>query len=113
MALPPDWKTKKSSLPEKGEEEPQGHQEVGGTVCIHSLAVAKEHQKIGLGSILMKAYIQRIKDSKCAERVALLAHDHLIEFYTGLGFENMGPSTAQFGGGGWHNLVRTPMQSPE
>jgi GNAT superfamily N-acetyltransferase len=105
MGLPPDWKTNRSSLPAKDEEEPIGHQEQGGTVCIHSLAVAKEHQGIGLGTVLMKAYIQRIKDSKCADRLALLAHDHLVGFYTGLGFENMGPSKATFGGGGWNNLV--------
>lgn len=53
----------------------------------------------------MKAYIQRIKDSKIAERVALLAHDPLIKFYVGMGFENMGDSQATFGGGGWNNLV--------
>jgi predicted N-acetyltransferase YhbS len=104
MGLPPDWKTKKSFLP-PGEEEALGHQERGGTVCVHSLAVATAHQKIGLGSILLKAYVQRIKDSKSAERIALLAHDHLIGFYTRLGFENMGPSPATFGGGGWNDMV--------
>ena len=65
----------------------------------------KEHQKKGLGSILMKAYVQRIKDSKIAERVALLSHDHLIKFYVAMGFENMGDSVCTFGGGGWNNMV--------
>ena len=66
---------------------------------------------MGLGTVLFKAYIQRIKDSKCADRLALLSHDHLLGFYTGLGFENMGPSEATFGGGGWHNLVRRTNQA--
>ena len=106
MGLPPKWRDRRSSLPDiSNGEEPQGHQDRGGTICIHSLAVAKEHQGIGLGTVLIKAYIQRIKDSKCADRLALLAHDNLIGFYTGLGFENMGPSKATFGGGGWNNLV--------
>lgn len=107
MGLPSNWRARKSSLPEPGvgAEEPVGHRDEGGTICIHSLAVAKEHQGIGLGSILMKAYIQRIKDSKIAERLALLCHDHLVGFYSGLGFENMGPSEAKFGGGGWNNMV--------
>ena len=104
MGVPADWKTNRSSLP-KDDEEPLGHQERGGTVAVHSVAVSKEHQGIGLGTVLMKSYIQRIKDSKCADRLALLAHDHLIEFYKGLGFENMGPSKATFGGGGWNNMV--------
>ena len=105
MALPANWKTKRSSLPSNTDEEPLGHQEMGGTVCIHSLAVAPDFQKMGLGTILARSYIQRIKDSKCAERVALLAHDHLVPFYTALGFENMGPSSVTSCGGGWNNLV--------
>lgn len=72
---------------------------------MHSLAVLAEHQKKGLGSILMKAYVQRIKDSKIADRVALLAHDPLIKFYVAMGFENMGDSQATFGGGSWNNMV--------
>ncbi len=111
MGVPSNWKQRKSSLPTADNgEEPLGHQDRGGTVCIHSVAVAKEHQGIGLGTVLLKAYIQRIKDSKCADRLALLSHDPLIGFYTGLGFENMGPSKATFGGGGWNNLVR-PIRS--
>lgn len=107
MGMPSNWRARKSSLPEAGvgAEEPVGHRDEGGTICIHSVAVAKEHQGIGLGSILMKSYIQRIKDSKIADRLALLCHDHLIGFYTSLGFENMGPSEAKFGGGGWNNMV--------
>lgn len=108
MALPSNWRQRKSSLPgPEDSDEPKGHQERGGTICVHSLAVSKEHQGIGLGTILMKSYIQRIKDSKSADRLALLAHDHLVSFYTGLGFQDMGPSAATFGGGNWNNMVRS------
>lgn len=78
---------------------------MGGTICIHSLAVAPEFQKMGLGSVLMKSYIARMKDSKIADRLALLAHDHLVPFYTSLGFENMGPSVVTSHGGNWNNMV--------
>jgi len=105
MAVPPDWRTNKSTLPSSDNKEPLGHQDQGGTVCIHSLAVSPAHQGIGLGTVLMKAYVQRIKDSKCADRLALLAHDHLVRFYTGFGFENMGSSEATFGGGEWNDMV--------
>lgn len=108
MSLPDDWKSKRSSLPQPGEDEPLGHQEQGRTIALHSLAVAVKHQRKGLGSVLLNAYISRIKDSKIADRIALLAHDHLIAFYEGLGFTNMGPSACQFGGGGWHNMVVPP-----
>ena len=105
MGMPDDWKSRRSSLPRPGEDEPLGHQEQGGTIALHSLAVAAEHQRKGLGSVLMKAYIQRIKDSKIADRIALLAHDHLVGFYEGLGFTNMGTSACKFGGGSWNNMV--------
>jgi GNAT superfamily N-acetyltransferase len=105
MEIPENWKDRPSTLAKPGSPEPKGHQETGGTICIHSLAVLKEHQGKGLGSILIKAYVQRIKDSKIAERIALLAHDHLIKFYVAMGFENMGDSQATFGGGGWNNMV--------
>jgi GNAT superfamily N-acetyltransferase len=100
MGLPSNWKSPNSSL--DSADDTIGHQQRGATVAIHSVAVAKEHQGMGLGTVLMKAYIQRIKDSKCADNLALLAHDHLIGFYTGLGFTNAGPSSSKFGGGGWN-----------
>jgi GNAT superfamily N-acetyltransferase len=105
MAYPADWKARRSSLPRAGEAEPQGHQEQGGTVALHSLAVASEHQRKGLGTILLKAYIERIKSARIAERISLLAHDHLIQFYQGFGFVDEGPSEATFGGIQWNSMV--------
>ena len=111
MAVPPDWETNKSSLPAPGELDPLGHQEQGGTIALHSLAIGKEHQRKGLGTVLLKSFVQRIKESKGAERISLLAHDHLIDFYKSHGFQDMGPSQATFGGGGWNNMVRMALLS--
>jgi predicted N-acetyltransferase YhbS len=110
MGLPSNWKTRRSSIPSDNDEEPIGHQDQGGTICLHSLAVAPEFQKMGLGTVLMKSYIQRMKDSKIADRIALLAHDHLVPFYQGLGFDNMGPSAVTSHGGNWNNMVSFPLQ---
>lgn len=105
MGFPPDWKKRRSSLPIAGEAEPQGHQEQGGTIALHSLAVAKEHQRKGLGTILLKAYIERIKSAKIAERISLLAHGNLVKFYERFGFVDEGLSEATFGGGHWNSMV--------
>lgn len=105
MSYPPDWRTKRRSLADENEKEPLGHEDQGGTIAVHSLAVLPEHQGKKVGSTLMKAYIHRIKEANIAERIALIAHDHLIPFYEKLGFENRGPSNCTFGGGGWTNLV--------
>lgn len=108
MEVPDNWRTRRSSLPSKDKEgeEPAGHQEQGGTICIHSVAVSPEFQRLGLGTVLMKAYVARIKDSKSAQRLALLAHDRLVPFYQSFGFENMGPSAVTSHGGNWNNMVR-------
>ncbi|KLJ13232.1 hypothetical protein EMPG_11808 [Blastomyces silverae] len=106
MGIPPNWRDKSSSTLEScNGSEPLGHQDQGSTIALHSLAVLPEHQGKRLGSTLLKAYIQRIKDAAIANRIALLAHDHLIPFYTSLGFENRGLSDCTFGGGGWYSMV--------
>lgn len=99
MALPENWSTLTT-------QPATGHQEYGRTVCVHSLAVLPAFQKQGLGKLLMKAYIQRIESSGLADSIALISHDHLLSFYEKLGFENKGASKAQFGGGGWTDMVR-------
>ncbi|KAF7845871.1 hypothetical protein BT93_L0231 [Corymbia citriodora subsp. variegata] len=103
MALPPDWE--ESGTLAHSPDPSLGHKEEGRTVCIHSLAVLPAYQGRGLGTMLMKAYIQRIEQSGAADRIALLAHDELVNFYAKLGFEVKGPSKATFGGGGWVDMV--------
>lgn len=98
MEVPSNWESssKASSV---------GHNDAGRTVCIHSLAVLPAYQGKGLGSTLMKAFIQRIEHAQAADRIALLAHGQLTGFYQSLGFVDKGPSKAQFGGGGWVDMV--------
>lgn len=82
-----------------------GHKEDGRTVCIHSLAVLPAYQKKGLGKTLMKAYLQRMESHGVGDTVALIAHDHLINYYESFGFVDKGVSECKFGGGGWHDMV--------
>jgi len=85
-------------------DEPQGHQEAGRTICIHTLGVLPEYQKKGLGKILMKSFQQRMEGSGIADRISLIARKGLVALYTGLGFEETGMSKVQFGGGEWEDL---------
>lgn len=95
------------AIPTSGPEDPTiGHKESGRTLCIHSLAVLPQYQRRGLGKTLMKAYLQRMESSEAAERVALIAHEEMIPYYEGFGFENRGKSKAEFAGGGWFDMVR-------
>lgn len=55
--------------------------------------------------MLMKSYEQRMETSGIADRIALLAHEHLVRMYEGMGFVDRGKSPVKFGGGGWTSLV--------
>lgn len=85
----------------------RGHQEHGRTIAVHSLAVLPMFRNRGLGKIIMKSFKQRIESSGIADRMSLVAHDHLIQFYEKLGFVNKGASQCKFGAGGWFDIVRT------
>ncbi|KAL8735196.1 MAG: hypothetical protein Q9166_001072 [cf. Caloplaca sp. 2 TL-2023] len=98
MEYPSDWRSRVSF------SERQGHQEHGRTIAIHSLAALPEFKGRGLGKIVMKSYIQRMETSGIADRISLLAHDHLVQYYEALGFQNTGKSEAKFGGGQWFNM---------
>lgn len=99
MEYPPDWRAGPSS------SERRGHQEHGRTIAVHSLAALPEFEGRGLGKLVMKSYMQRMEASGIADRIALLAHDHLAKYYEVLGFRNSGKSEATFGGGGWNGMV--------
>ncbi len=104
MGYPEDWQSPNPKPPKDGSE-PLGHQIHGKTIAIHSLAVLPAHQRKGLGKTLMRAYIQRMEDAGVADRLSLLAHEHLVRYYEKLGFDNRGESKATFGGGGWYDMV--------
>lgn len=105
MDIPKDWRTNKKTLRASPTDTILGHEDAGGTICIHSLAVHKDYQSNGIGTVLLRSYIQRIRDAHIADKLALLAHDNMRKFYSKHGFDNMGPSQATYGGGGWNNMI--------
>lgn len=106
MDLPSSWQ--KSLVNDKISH---GHQENGRTIAVHSFGVLPPYQGKGLAKMLMKSYEQRMETSGIADRIALLAHDHLLGMYEGMGYENRGESDVKFGGGGWNNLVTIVAQT--
>lgn len=105
MTLPSNWRENKLTIPKESGTELPGHQDRGATIALHSLAVSPKHQRKGLGTTLLKSYISRIKDAQTAERIALLAHKPMVEFYKRFGFKDMGESDVTFGGGAWQEMV--------
>ncbi|KUI53718.1 Polyamine N-acetyltransferase 1 [Cytospora mali] len=98
MAIPSDWRTSRTKDVHKG------HVEGGNTICLHSLAVSPKLQGCGLGKLAMKSFMQQMKGLG-TERVALICQDYLVSYYERFGFKHAGKSKAEFGGGGWHDMV--------
>lgn len=76
------------------------------TIAVHSVVIVPEFQGRGVGKELVVAYVEYIRGLGLGfERVVLIAHDHLIRFYEGVGFVNFGIGGCLFAGGGWNDLV--------
>lgn len=101
MDYPKDWRTKYELSPSSK----TGHNEDGQTVCLHSLCVHPEFQDRGLGKVLLTSWVQRIRDSGVAKRIALICRDRYIAFYERVGFKKVGESACQYGGGGWFDMA--------
>ena len=105
MDIPRNWRELHGSA--VSDTDVRGHQEHGRTIALHSLGVLPPYRRRGLAKTIMKSYQQRMETSGIADRIALLAHDHLRKMYKDMGFEDRGNSEVKFGGGGWNDLVQT------
>jgi GNAT superfamily N-acetyltransferase len=70
MDYPRDYKTAKDRAAAN-----IGHQETGRCICIHSLAVHPKLQGVGMGKLIVKAYMQQVKNSELAGRIALICQE--------------------------------------
>ncbi|KAI0458727.1 hypothetical protein F5B21DRAFT_459236 [Xylaria acuta] len=107
MDYPRDYKVAKDNDHDgSNSNKPQvGHQETGRTLCVHSLAVHPKLQGVGLGKLIVKSYMQQVKNSALADRIALICQEYLVNYYKRFGFSHAGTSKANFSGGGWHDMV--------
>ena len=70
MSFPGNWRDAEAS---RGS--PVGDQPGGRTLCLHSLAVVPEAQRMGIGKLVVSAYLQLMRDSGLCDRVALICQD--------------------------------------
>jgi ribosomal protein S18 acetylase RimI-like enzyme len=106
MEYPKDWRTNYQLTPSSDQGKTEiGHNEIGGTVCLHSLAVHPDFQKKGLGAVLLKGWTQRIRDAGLAKRIALICREKFVGFYEKAGFKKIGESKCGYAGGGWLDMV--------
>lgn len=77
----------------------------GNVLCIHSVVIDQKFQRKGLGSKMLKEYIEIIKDTeKNIQKILLLCKGNLIEFYKICGFKLNGPSDVVHGSELWYEM---------
>jgi GNAT superfamily N-acetyltransferase len=57
------------------------HEPDGPTVALHTLCVHPGHRARGLGTRVLKEYLERVGGEKGVRWVTLIAHDELLPFY--------------------------------
>ncbi|KAF9324146.1 hypothetical protein BGZ91_003128 [Linnemannia elongata] len=90
------------------------HDPSGDTVCIHSVCVSNAFQRRGIATRLLREYLQHLQilnnnvhASKKLKRVLLIAHEHTIGLYAGVGFVFVGKSSVEHGPDPWFEMVYT------
>jgi ribosomal protein S18 acetylase RimI-like enzyme len=100
IAVPQGWNTTTVDA-----SQATGHQPCGRTVALHSLAVLPELQGSRVGTTLLRAFIQMVKDAKIVERISLITFEELVPWYERFGFENQGKSKNEYAGKEFYDLV--------
>lgn len=90
------------------------HDPSGDAVCIHSVCVSSAFQRRGFATRMLREYLQHLQRlnndahaSKKLKRVLLIAHEHTIGLYAGVGFVLVGKSSVEHGPDPWFEMVYT------
>jgi GNAT superfamily N-acetyltransferase len=70
----------------------------GNAICIHSVCVDPEYQGKGVAKAIMTEYIRRAKESGQQERILLICHENLVDFYKRVGLKWRAKSESNHGG---------------
>ena len=73
------------------------HDANGSTLVIHSVTIASTHRRQRLGTKMLSAYIDVMKDKTKLNKILLLSKMHLLSFYKSCGFVIEGLSAVQHG----------------
>lgn len=79
------------------------HRPEGKHVFLLGLDVRPEYRHRGLASCIVREYRDRQKEAG-RKAMLLTCHDHLLGFYSGLGFTDLGISGSVWGGEVWHEM---------
>ncbi|KAL9645272.1 hypothetical protein ABK040_002472 [Willaertia magna] len=80
------------------------HQPNGKTICIHSVVIKDKYRRNGIGSEMLKKYLNYLSENFKGQYCVLLSKEYLIKFYENVGFKTKGLSSVSHGKEQWYEL---------
>jgi len=81
-----------------------GHDPAAANVVIMSVVVDTAYQGRGYASVLMNAFIQRMK-ALDKQTIHLMCKEQHVELYRKMGYHYVKPSPSDHGGMAWHEMI--------
>ena len=81
-----------------------GHDAKAPNVVIMSVVIDPAHQGKGLSSLLMRTFVQRMRERGKAT-IHLMCKERHVELYRRMGYRYVQPSSSDHGGMAWHEMV--------
>lgn len=81
-----------------------GHDAEAPNVVIMSVVIDPAHQGKGLSSLLMRTFVQRMRE-KGKATIHLMCKERHVELYRRMGYRYVQPSSSDHGGMAWHEMV--------
>jgi GNAT superfamily N-acetyltransferase len=101
------------STPNLSHQAMEKHDPQGTHVGVHSVVVSSDFRHRGVGSDLLRNYVDLLKKTKVYKSVVLIVHEELIPFYERAGFELRGKSDVVHGPKEWLEMaVDLDVRSP-
>ena len=80
------------------------HDDDGSLLCIHSVVVDPGQRRKGVGTFILKGYVEHIKKLPNIRAIELLCKENLQAFYENAGFVYLGVSTVEHGSEKWLSM---------
>lgn len=96
--------TEKPELPDELYHNITLHNPLGDYQTIFGLDVIPSYQRKGIAAELMKYMIESAKE-RGKKGIVLTCKDHLVHYYEGFGYKNMGVSKSCHGGSIWNDML--------
>lgn len=103
-------RTKHSTIDEDSMQMPSpdkpnsGHHEGSRNIGVHSVVIHPDWRRQFLATLILHDYIQKLSNQDMGDKIIIIAHQDLIEFYEKIGFEKLGESKCKFANQTWYDL---------